>query len=98
VKGNDPLDAVKPFLAGDGDARRLADNISADTTSEAPAKSSVLSTACAVHNDPPLVVDMDAMNASIAAAGLELSSQGSPSSGHGLSVPRPSIGSDVIAR
>jgi hypothetical protein len=87
AKNKDPLDAVKPHLSGDSESKKLANDIrlSADAKKD--------STNIIAVDDPagkqPSTIDVDAMNARLAAAGLDVSPKTSETTGHGLTIQKP---------
>lgn len=92
-KSDDPLDAVKPYLGTDTESRTLANHIRvANRVEDRP----VVQVAVAPNKEAPLTIDMDAMSARLAAAGLD--APASDPTGHGLTIAKPAKGPDVISR
>jgi hypothetical protein len=95
AKNKDPLDTLKPYLGKDTESTKLANNVqlSADAKDggiNAPvAKGTV--------EERPLTIDMNAMNAKLAAAGLDVSPKDHEPAGHGLTIQKQKA-SDTIER
>jgi hypothetical protein len=95
AKNENPLDAVKPYLGGDDESRDLANRIRHSGDSAATVKSAE----SRVHVPPeqPLTINMDALDARLAAAGLDLPGDTEPS-GHGLTIQKAGRASGAIVR
>jgi hypothetical protein len=86
AKSKNPVDAVEPYLSGDVESKKLANHIGLSASGQ---DSSVVA---AVGNGPteekPLTINLDVMNARLAAAGLDAPTKEAEASGHGLSVSK----------
>ena len=83
AKNENPLDAVKPYLAGDDESRRLVNDIGLSTADSKPKT--------VKDKNPqgePLTIDVAAMNARLAEAGLNVGAGAEPA-GHGLTIQKP---------
>ncbi len=95
ANAREPLEAVKPYLGGDKDSRSLSENIRLSNTSQDAANVSV--SKANAGTEQPLVIDIDAMNSRLAAAGLAAGADREPA-GHGLSIQKPGKDPSVIVR
>jgi hypothetical protein len=93
AKSKNPLDAVEPYVGKDAESRRLAMEVGLRGVDDTPFASE------SNHvKEQPLSIDMDAMNAKLAAAGLDTPTKDSETSGHGLRVQKQPAQTDPIAR
>jgi Pex14 N-terminal domain len=95
AKNENPLDAVKPYLGGDKESRDLVETIRRSGGAEKSAK--VQLSEAQKTQDQPLAIDVDAMNARLAAAGLDTPASSEPA-GHGLTIQKPGKSTDSIVR
>lgn len=95
AKSENPLDAVKPYLGSDRLSRNLASDLRHSGDSVDMVKPTVNKPSAA--KEQPLTIDMDAINARLAAAGLDTPANTEPT-GHGLTVQKPGKAFDAIAR
>jgi hypothetical protein len=92
TKNENPLDAVKPYLHRDDDSETLVKDIRIiEKAEQTPLKATFKTT----ERDQPLTIDMDAMNARLAAAGFTAPST-DDKSGHGLTIQKTRT--DIIER
>jgi hypothetical protein len=87
AKNKDPLDAVKSHLNGDAESKKLANDIRLSTDAKKGSTSTIVADDSAEKQ--PLTIDVDAMNARLAAAGLDVSPKSSETTGHGLPIQKP---------
>jgi hypothetical protein len=96
AKSKSPLDAVQPYIGKDSESTILANDIqlSADT------KNGAINAPVANGRteEQPLTIDVDAMNAKLAAAGLEAPTKDIETAGHGLTAQKQRVPDDPIAR
>jgi hypothetical protein len=95
AKSKDSLDAVKPHLSGDSESKKLANEIR--LSADAKKDSTNIIVADDLAEKQPSTIDVDAMNARLAAAGLDVSPKSSETTGHGLTIQKPKA-IDVIER
>lgn len=96
AKNENPLDAAKSYLGSDAASQNLANNVSLSSVSQDSSKRPPVVKAEKTE-DEPLVIDVDAMNARLAAAGLGAPASTEPT-GHGLSIQKLGKAPDTIAR
>jgi hypothetical protein len=85
AKNENPLDAVQPYLRPDDNAEALVKDVRIiDRAEQTPLKTSFKT----ADVEQPLTIDVNAMNARLAAAGLAATSTGDQS-GHGLTIQKP---------
>jgi hypothetical protein len=87
AKSKDPLDAVKPHLNGDTESKKLANDIRLSTDAKKGSTNTIVANDSAEKQ--PLTIDVDAMNARLAAAGFDVSPKSSETTGHGITIQKP---------
>ena len=95
AKSENPLDSVKPYLGSDKESRNLANDVGLSGYSEEnfrPIESKASGT-----KEQTLTIDMDAINARLAAAGLD-TPVNTEATGHGLTIQKPGKAFDAIVR
>lgn len=96
AKSKNPLDAVDAYIGKDSESTKLANDIQLSAgTKNGAIKAPV---ANGRTEEQPLTIDVDAMNAKLAAAGLDAPTENSEVSGHGLTVQKQRVLDDPIAR
>jgi hypothetical protein len=95
-KSKNPLDAVESYLGGDAGSKKLV----GDVWLTANAKDGSINAAVSAGpaEDQPLTIDVDAMNARLAAAGLDAPTKDTDTVGHGLTVQKQRSLDDPIER
>ena len=87
AKSKDPLDAVKPCIGSDRETKNLVNEIQLSAGPKAGSTIPVVADSSA--KEQPLAIDVDAINARLAAAGLDVSPKRSETNGHGLTIQKP---------
>jgi hypothetical protein len=85
-KHENPIDAVKPYLENNSASASLANDLR--RSREAEKTTEVTVTLEASQKERPLTIDLDAMDAKLAAAGLAAPAASEEAAGHGLAIQK----------
>ncbi len=86
ANGKNPLDTVKVYLGRDDASANLVNEIKCSGGVEK--RSEVTASPEDLRKERPLTIDLDAMDAKLAAAGLDTVSENAEATGHGLSIQK----------
>jgi hypothetical protein len=93
AKSKNPLDAVEPYIGKDAESRRITRDVGLTGADQA-----AFGGKSENGKERSLSIDLDAMNAKLAAAGIDAPTTDPEASGHGLNVQRRPAPRDPIAR
>jgi hypothetical protein len=96
TKNKSPLDAAEPYLGGDRESMKLANHIGLNDGA-ANATSTIAVAADGPAEEQPLTINLYAMNAKLAAAGLDTSPKDNETAGHGVTIQKQKT-PDAIGR
>ena len=94
-KNVNPVDAVKPYLESNKASTTLANDIRRSREAENAPEIAVSTEA--PQKERPLTIDLDVMNAKLAAAGFDAPAGNAEATGHGLSIQKTNV-PDTISR
>ncbi len=83
AKSKDPLDAVDTYVGRDAETSKLSEDLRLSSDAKKSSAGVV-----AAGEEQSMTVDLDAMNARLAAAGLDVSTKEAESTGHGITVQK----------